>query len=139
MGHPCFSFLPLSLLRDLYRFPHLQISARTHPLVQIFTQRNRVPNIISRIFRATDLQILSGNLFRRFPCSYPWFPAVPCGYPWLSLVIPGYTWLYLVIPGYTWLYLVIPGYLQFKYLWNRLRICNYSFRHLQKSSVVTAR
>ena len=79
--------------------------------------------ITSRISHATGLQILSGNIFRRFPCSYPVvsggfrrFPVVILGYPWLYLVIPGYTWLYLVIPGYTWLYLVIPGYLQFKYM-----------------------
>ena len=66
--------------------------------------------ITSRISYATDLHILSGNIFRRFPCSYPVvsggfrrFPVVILGYPWLSLVIFGYLWLYLVILFYTWL------------------------------------
>ena len=70
--------------------------------------------ITSRISYATDLQILSGNISRRFPCSYPVvsdgfrrFPVVILGYPWLSLVIHGYLWLYLVILGYSWLYLFI--------------------------------
>ena len=66
--------------------------------------------ITSRISHATDLQILSGNIIRRFPYSYPVvsggfrrFPVVILDYTWLYLIIPGYTWLYLVIPGYTWL------------------------------------
>ena len=75
--------------------------------------------IISRIFRATDLQIYSENVSDGFHVVSPWFPMVSDGSPWLSLVI--------------------PGYLQFKYMLNRLRICNYSFRQLQKSSAVAAR
>ena len=75
--------------------------------------------IILRISRATDLQIYSEKIFDGFHVVSPWFPTVPRGYPWLSLVI--------------------LGYLQFKYMWNRLRIYNYSFRQLQKSSAVAAR
>ena len=79
--------------------------------------------------------------------SYPWLSLVIPGYPWLYLVIPVYPWLYLVILGYTWLSLVIPGYPwlypviydSHTYMWNRLRICNYLSRHLQKSSAVAAR
>ena len=59
--------------------------------------------IISRISRATDLQIYSGNIFRRFPCS---LPVVSDGFRRFSVVIfglPGYPWLYLVLPGFTWL------------------------------------
>ena len=85
--------------------------------------------IISRISRATDLQIYSeifSNGFHVVILGYPWLSLVILGYPWLSLVTPGYPWLYLVIlgytwlslviPGYPWLYLVIPCYLQFKYI-----------------------
>ena len=56
--------------------------------------------IISRISRATDLQIYSENFSEGFHVVSPWFPMVSDGshgYPWLSLVIPGYPWLYLVI------------------------------------------
>ena len=81
--------------------------------------------IISRISRTTDLQIYSGNIFRRFPCSFPVVSDGFLGYPWLSLVIPGYPWLYLVIPGYTWL--------------STIQIYVKSFAHLQLLAETTGR
>ena len=63
--------------------------------------------IISRISRATDLQIYPENFSDGFHVVSPWFPMVSDGSPWLSLAILGYPWLSLVIPGYTWLYLFI--------------------------------
>ena len=63
--------------------------------------------IISKISRATDLQIYSGNIFHVVS---PWLSLVILGYPWLFLVILAYPWLSLVILGYLCLYLVILGY-----------------------------
>ena len=85
--------------------------------------------LTSRISHATDLQILSGNFFRRFPCSYP---VVSGGFRQFPVVILGYPWLYLVIPGYTWLSTIQIFVKSFAHL-------ELSFRHLQKSSVVAAR
>ena len=93
--------------------------------------------IISRISRATDLQIYSENFSDGFHVVSPWFPMVSYGSPWLSLVIFGYTWLSLVIFGYTWLSLVIFGYTWLSlvipgYTWlSTIQIYMKSFAHLQ--------
>ena len=83
---PSFVLITRQSMLSAFAYTYKQ---RLHPLVQIYTQRNRVPNIISRISNVTVLQIYSGNFFRRFPM-------VTDGFPWLSMVIDGYRGLSLV-------------------------------------------
>ena len=96
------------LLQKLARVPLKIVFALNYHfrLMQIYFNDSalHILYITSRISHATDLQILSGNIFRRFPCSYP---VVSGGFRRFPVVILGYLWLYLVILGYTWLYLVI--------------------------------